>query len=165
MTVGPVSSSGSPPGFLPPSGAEALIAEVTALLRARGERMTGPRRAVLTVLAEGDEHLSAEAVLDGVTRRESGVHRASVYRTLEALSDLGIVQHIHVGHGGTTYHLVRNGTRHLHAHCRVCGVVRDLPSDLLDGVAEALSRNHQFLLDPGHVALSGTCLGCRRTDS
>lgn len=133
------------------------------MLRARGERMTGPRRAVLTVLAERGDHLSADAVLDGVTRHDPGVHRASVYRTLDALSELGVVQHVHVGRGGTAYHLVRKGGRHLHAHCRVCGHVQDLPPDLLDGVAATLSGRYGFALDAGHVALSGTCKKCTGT--
>lgn len=130
------------------------------MLRARGERMTGPRRAVLAVLAERGEHLSADAVLEGVTRVDPGVHRASIYRTLEALSDLGVVQHVHVGHGGTAYHLVPDGGRHLHAQCRICGAVRDLPSDLLDSVAAVVAQEHDFVLDAGHVALSGTCQAC-----
>ena len=141
---------------------QVVIDEVADLLRSRGERMTGPRRAVLTVLAERGEHLSADAVLDAVARFDPSVHRASVYRTLEALSDLGVVQHVHVGHGGTAYHLVRDGGRHLHAQCRRCGAVHDLPTDLLDDVADRLARRHAFVLDAGHVALSGMCRPCAK---
>ena len=137
-----------------------VIDEVARMLRARGERMTGPRRAVLAVLAERADHLSAEAVVDSLAGRDAGAHRASVYRTLEALTELGVVQHVHVGHGGTAYHLVRPGGRHLHAQCRRCGTVYDLPSDLLDGVATTLAGEHAFVLDAGHVALSGTCTEC-----
>lgn len=141
--------------------AEALVADVATRLRARGERMTGPRRAVLTALADCGGHLSSEDVVTAVARVDPSVHRASVYRTLEALSGLGVVQHVHVGHGGTAYHLVADPGPHLHAHCRVCGAVHDLPGDLLDDVAAVLARRHAFLLDAGHVALSGTCAGCR----
>lgn len=140
-----------------------VLAEVAGLLRARGERMTGPRRAVLSVLARQTDHVSADALVTLVAEQDPGVHRASVYRTLDALSDLGVVQHVHVGHGATTYHLVRPDDRHLHAHCRVCGSVRDLPSDLLDDVAAALARKYGFVLDAGHVALSGTCRRCDRS--
>src|SRR3954466_13282729 len=148
-----------------PGGTEETVAEVAALLRARGERMTGPRRAVLAVLAERDEHLSAETVYQEVSARDAYVHRASVYRTLDALSTLGVVQHVHVSRGGTAYHLVRDGDRHLHAQCRVCGAVYDLPPDLLDGVARTVARLHDFDLDAGHVALSGVCRGCAGTDA
>ena len=143
-----------------PPDVDAFVAEVGELLRARGERMTGPRRAVLTVLAADSGHLPADAVVSRVADHDPGVHRASVYRTLDALSDLGVIQHVHVGHGATAYHVVRTGKRHLHAHCRDCGAVLDLPHDLLDDVAGELVARFGFVLDAGHVALSGLCAGC-----
>jgi Fe2+ or Zn2+ uptake regulation protein len=139
---------------------DGVIADVAAMLRARGERMTGPRRAVLHVLARTSEHLTAEAVHERVAATDPRVHRASVYRTLEALSDLGLVQHVHVTHGGTAYHLVLERGRHLHAHCRLCGTVVDLPPDALDEVAATLRAGPGFVLDPGHAALSGVCRAC-----
>jgi Fe2+ or Zn2+ uptake regulation protein len=144
----------------PPLTRPEIIEDVARRLRARGERMTGPRRAVLGVLAGQADHLSAEDVVAAVTRLDVGVHRASVYRTLEALTELGVVQHVHVGHGGTAYHLVRDDGPHLHAQCRVCGAVTDLPADLLEGVATRMARHHGFILDAGHVALSGVCADC-----
>jgi Fe2+ or Zn2+ uptake regulation protein len=140
--------------------AEVLVAEVGAQLRARGERMTGPRRAVLTALAQHGGHLSAEDVIGAVAAVDPSVHRASVYRTLEALSRLGVVQHLHVGHGGTAHHLVTGHGPHLHAQCRMCGTVHDLPGDLLDEVAAVLAGSHRFALEAGHVALSGLCQAC-----
>lgn len=140
---------------------EATIRRVAGMLRARGERMTGPRRAVLTVLARDGGHLSAETVVGKVTDHDPTVHRASVYRTLEALTELGVVQHVHVSRGGTAYHLVEAAKPHLHAQCHGCGTVHDLPPDLLDDVAAVLAREHGFQLEAGHVALSGLCQNCR----
>jgi Fe2+ or Zn2+ uptake regulation protein len=142
------------------TAAGTVIEAVAARLRARGERMTGPRRAVLTALAGRTEHLSVDEVVSAVTAVDPSVHRASVYRTLEALSELGVVQHVHVGHGRTAYHLVGNDGGHLHAQCRSCGAVRDLPGDLLDGTARRLATEFGFVLDADHVALSGQCAPC-----
>lgn len=153
----------SHPRAATPADVEAVIDEVAGLLRARGERMTGPRRAVLAVLAERGEHLSADAVLEGVARHDPGVHRASVYRTLDALSALGVVQHVPVRHGGTAYHLVRDGGRHLHARCRICSDVLDLSSDLLDDIGATIADRYGFVLDAGHVSLSGVCRACTVT--
>jgi Fe2+ or Zn2+ uptake regulation protein len=121
--------------------------------------MTGPRRAVLSALAAQHEHLTADQVVTSVAERDPGVHRASVYRTLETLSALGVVQHVHVGHGTTTYHLAGDEA-HLHAQCGRCGAVIDLPASLLDDVAALVRSQHGFQLDPSHVALSGTCARC-----
>jgi Fe2+ or Zn2+ uptake regulation protein len=135
------------------------VESATTLLRRRRERMTGPRRAVLSVLAEDTGHLSADEVVSAVAELDPGVHRASVYRALEALSRLGVVQHVHLGHGSTAYALAE-GRPHVHGHCSTCGAVVDLPGDLLDDVADRLRREVGFTLDPAHVALSGTCRSC-----
>jgi len=135
-----------------------VVARTAQALRARGERMTRPRRAVVVALASTGGHLGAEAVLDAVAGIDPRVHRASVFRALHALSAAGVVQHVHEGHGSTVYHLRREP--HLHAQCRSCGVMLDVRADLLDGVGEDLARELGFALDPGHVALSGTCATC-----
>lgn len=151
------------PGRAPapdPDEVAALVEQVGDRLRAHGERMTAPRRAVLTALARSGGHVLAAEVVTAVAEVDPTVHRASVYRTLDALSELGVVQHLHLGHGGTAYHLARGGHTHLHAQCRVCGAVLDLPAELLDDVAQVLASRDGFTLDPGHVALSGTCARC-----
>lgn len=130
------------------------------MLRAKGERMTAPRRAVLTALAQTHGHLSMEEVATAVFGIAPQVHRTSVYRTLIALSDLGVVQHVHLGHGATAYHLAGVGGPHLHAQCRRCGRILDLPSDLLTEVASRMGALHGFELDATHVALSGLCAQC-----
>jgi Fur family transcriptional regulator, ferric uptake regulator len=142
-----------------PSVAE-LVEHVGGLLRARGERMTGPRKAVLAVLASSGAHLGAEDVVARVALVDASVHRASVYRTLDALCDLGVVQHVHIGHGATAYHLVHGGDVHVHAQCSSCGAVVDLPADVLESAGARMRQESGFVLDATHVALSGTCAGC-----
>jgi Fur family ferric uptake transcriptional regulator len=137
---------------------ERADAAVSAL-RARGERVTHPRRAVIDVLAALPGHPTAEQVVAAVEASDAGVHRATVYRVLEALTALEIVSHVHVGHGGTSYHLADPG--HLHAHCGSCGSVVDLPVDLLAQVRARLLERHGFALDASHIALSGRCRTCR----
>jgi Fur family transcriptional regulator, ferric uptake regulator len=142
-----------------------LVDHVGQLLRARGERMTGPRRAVLAVLAASGGHLGAEEVVTRVAEVDAGVHRASVYRTLDALCGLGVVQHVHIGHGATAYHLVHGGDPHVHAQCSSCGTVVDLPVDVLESAGRRMRQEAGFVLDPTHVALSGTCADCARASS
>ncbi|MGL5857714.1 MAG: Fur family transcriptional regulator [Angustibacter sp.] len=141
---------------------QAAIGRATRLLRARGERMTEPRRAVLWALGHHRGHLSADQVVTAVADAHPSVHRASVYRTLERLTDLGVVQRVHLGHGTTAYHLV--GDPHPHAQCRACGVVLDLPDDLLEDVRRQLDQLHGFALEPTGVALAGICSRCRVAD-
>ncbi len=129
-------------------------------LRAAGLHLTAPRRAVLAVLGSTRGHLSAEHVVAAVARTDPGVHRASVYRALEALTDAALVQHVHLGHGATAYHLADQTGEHLHLQCDACGVVMDAPVQLLGTVRRRLLREHGFALDAAHVALSGRCREC-----
>lgn len=140
-----------------------MIDIVADRLRARGERMTGPRRAVVSALAAQTSHVTAEELVGVVAGFDPRVHRASVYRSLEVLSALGVVQHIHVGHGPTVYHLVGAIGVHPHAQCRTCGTLVDLPAGLLDDVAARLRAETGFTLDATHMALSGQCATCAQS--
>ncbi len=131
------------------------------LLRSRGQRVTRPRVAVVEALTRLAGHPSAEQVASEVATAAPGVHRATVYRTLEKLADLGVVTHVHMSHGTTAYHLSDTGSEpHLHVRCRECGRVLDLPPDLLDDARDRVAAEVGFELDTGHVALSGRCADC-----
>lgn len=132
-----------------------------ATLRARGERVTTARRALLGVLAATEEHLSADDIVDRLPPAAAGVHRATVYRTLDALVRAGVVAHVHLPHDAATYHIVGPDDRaHLHLVCQGCDHIVDAPSDLLDAVAEQLDHRLDFRLAPEHVALTGWCRRC-----
>ena len=140
-----------------------VIQRTAQLLRSRGERLTEPRVAVLEVLDDRTDHLTAEQLVGEVAGRHPGVHRASVYRALDALTALGVLTHVRVGQGAGAYHLAPPHLRaHLHAQCRACGLVLDLPADTLDAVAARVAAETGFQLHPGHVALSGLCADCAR---
>lgn len=91
-----------------PSGASPRLANAVAVLRGNRERVTPARYAVLRVIEAADlsaEHLSADAIGARVAELEPRVHRATVYRTLSALTEAGILTHVHLSSTGTVYHL------------------------------------------------------------
>lgn len=143
------------------AGSGRLVDVAIGHLRDQGERVTKARRALVTVLAESDAHLSADDLADRLAELEPGTHRATVYRTLESLERVGVVSHVHLPHGPTTYHLVDEDHTHLHLLCRSCGQIVDAPHDLLDDVVQRLEASAGFRIDPDHVALTGWCRGCR----
>jgi Fur family transcriptional regulator, ferric uptake regulator len=139
----------------------AEVDEVLGLIRRRGGRVTATRRAVVAALLGGrGEHLTAEDVVARVQRSQPEVHLSTVYRTLDALQDLGVATHVHLGHGPSTYHLAVES--HHHAVCDGCGEVTELPADLFDGVARQVERDTGFRIDPAHFALPGRCRSCQR---
>jgi Fur family ferric uptake transcriptional regulator len=146
-----------------PAREQGLDTRAEALLRAAGQRVTKPRVAVLScVLAAGGNHPSAEEVLNQVALRNAGVHRATVYRTLDGLAAAGVLRHVHLDRGLTAYHVVEPEPvhEHIHAQCASCGRVVDLPREILGGTAARVREISGFELDASHVALSGYCKDC-----
>lgn len=131
-------------------------------LRAQDHRVTGARRAVIETLARHGGHPNAVELSAEIEKRHPGIHLATVYRTLEVLTELGVVTHVHMGHGAAAYHLssLVQEQEHLHARCRTCERVFDLPADMLDPIRTRLADESDFVLDPRHVALSGACRAC-----
>ena len=144
------------------------IAAAIDQLRERGERVTKARSALIEVLADCEDHLSADDIADRMDSDAGGkgaatAHRATVYRTLDSLVRAGIVAHVHLPHGAATYHQIDTDRAHLHLLCRECGEIIDAAPDLLDGVRRDLLRSAGFRLDPDHVALTGWCRRCAPT--
>lgn len=140
--------------------ADIVVAAAAARLHARGERVTTPRTAVIRALARMPGHVTAEQVAACLPNGLGKPHLSTVYRTLERLTELGIVTHVHVGHGPTAYHLTESV--HLHAQCRACSAVLDLPVEVLDSAVADIAKIAGFALDLEQVVLAGICADCRK---
>ncbi|WP_157811206.1 Fur family transcriptional regulator [Microbacterium lacus] len=141
---------------------DATAAAAIAVLRQAGERVTGSRRAVLEVLASRSEHLSADQVAAALESEQTPVHRATVYRTLERLAEIGVATSMQVTGGAAVYHLAAVGQthEHLHARCRSCGEVFVLPPAVLSDAVARVAADRGFVLDPAQSTLVGLCAEC-----
>ena len=82
------------------------IEDVAAAIRAAGGRLTATRRLVLEALFEAEGPISAELLASRLARRGPAFDLPSVYRNLERLEALGVVRHVHLGHGPGLYALL-----------------------------------------------------------
>lgn len=141
------------------SGANAVRAAL-ATLRERGERVTYPRRAVISALADKSDPMTADEVVEAL--EASDVHRATVYRTLDLLVTAGIVSHGQRTGAAARYHLLAVGSAHdhLHGNCRACGKIVPLPANALDDVVDLVRAATGFSLDADHSLFSGLCADC-----
>jgi Fe2+ or Zn2+ uptake regulation protein len=98
---------------------------ILALLRARGGRVTTSRRAILESFLGVGGHVTAEALTTRVQIGQPDVHESTVYRFLDELERLGVVDHVHLGHGPAVYHLASDA--HHHLVCEGCGKVVEVP--------------------------------------
>jgi Fe2+ or Zn2+ uptake regulation protein len=89
---------------------------------------------------------------------------ASVYRNLETLERIGLVRHVHFGHGAGLYALTR-AQGYEYALCERCGEVLAVPSRELDCVRETLDGLLGVEPQFSHFPIVGLCRRCRRADT
>ena len=129
-----------------------------AELRRRGYRLTPQRQFVLEAVGQLG-HATPEEIVTAVRRTASGVNISTVYRTLELLEELGLVQHAHLGHGASTYS-VTSDDDHVHLVCRDCGGIEEAPPSVVATVVAELAATRGFTVDVGHFAVFGRCRDC-----
>ena len=152
-------------------------------LAAAGHRRGGARRALLELLAGQECALSAQemedalrkdalgertAVSDGAGRRAGGqprrtraVSRASVYRILDELEQLGLVQRVDTGQAMVRYERVcERGEHHHHLVCDECGVVMPFSDAALERAIETLSQRVPLAVSEHEIVLHGSCRDC-----
>jgi len=131
--------------------------------RANGGRVTTARREIVSVVLGGTEHehLTADEIGRRIQDEHPEIALSTVYRSLDALAELGVLEHVHMGHGPAVYHLTHE--RHVHLVCRGCGVVLELTDDALTDVAAEIERTTGFVIEPSHFAINGRCADCAAT--
>jgi Fur family ferric uptake transcriptional regulator len=128
-------------------------------IRDEGGRVTMTRRIVVEAMLAGpSHHLTANDVVDAVRARQPAFHRSTVYRTLDRLAELGVVDRMQIGSGPAVYHLSHRP--HHHLVCDRCGAVHEAPAGLLDGVVARVAGETGFVVDPAATPLHGMCSAC-----
>lgn len=120
--------------------------------------MTTARRSVLTELVTATHHITADELAERVQASHPDVHLSTIYRTLDTLESLGVVDHVHLGHGRAVYHL--SDERHQHLVCEECDAVIEVPDDIFDELRSSVQRRYGFRIRPHHFAVAGRCQSC-----
>jgi Fe2+ or Zn2+ uptake regulation protein len=136
------------------------LEEILELLRQRGGRVTTARRAIIATLLSSRNHVTADELAEQVQAAHPDVHLSTIYRCLDTLEKLELVDHVHLGHGRAVYHLTDE--HHQHLVCESCGAVVEVPDDVFDDLAGRLRREFAFTLRAGHFAVAGLCRRCAR---
>jgi Fur family ferric uptake transcriptional regulator len=130
-------------------------------LQEAGYRHGGARTAVVEALAGHDCAVTALDLDEELRRRKPAVARASVYRALEQLEALGLVQRIEVARGTAGYERVEpGGHHHHHAICRRCGRMVPFEDPSLERAIAKLSDEISFDVTDHDVVLRGRCERC-----
>ncbi len=137
----------------------------------KGLRMTLPRQVILEVLDTSDKkYMTAEEVYMQVHEEYPGIGLATVYRTLNLLSDMGLVSKFEFGEGKARYELTERGQREKHNHLLVCShcfrVIKysdfsEEEKKVYADIEEKLEKTYDFSVKRHVVQYYGICSDCR----
>lgn len=136
------------------------------MLREKGLKVTNQRLLVLEIMAEHPgEHLTVEEIYELVKKQYPDIGLATIYRTVQVLIDLRVIDKISFDDGFARYELEENkldSHHHHHVICQECGQVMSFEDDLLDNLEQALHETLGFMVTDHEVKLYGYCRACAK---
>jgi len=121
--------------------------------------LTKQRKAVLEVIREAEDHLTANEVFESARRLLPGISFATVYNSLRFLKEQGMIGEVRFGNDAARYD--RTLERHDHAICNVCGKLIDLALPIPDEILKKGERLSKFKAESIEIVLRGMCPDCR----
>ena len=134
--------------------------DLTVVLERASLRPTRQRTEVLTALAASGKPITAQSLHAKLARRSSAPGLATVYRTLQALADAGLVRTFPAADGELSYKLC-DPEHHHHLICERCGRVEEIPSCEMEGWATKVAAPRGFSVTTHQADIYGLCKRCR----
>jgi len=136
---------------------------LTNRMRAKGLRLTHQRKILADLLDSAEVHLDAEAVYRRARRRDPHIHRATVYRTLNTLKKLGLVDELDLMHvtGDRHYYEIRPSVFHIHLVCMKCGNVEEPSGPFWEEMRGRVQRETGFHPEVMRLEMGGRCVDCQ----
>lgn len=144
---------------------EERLNRVKQQLQQSSYKLTPQREATVRVLIENEaDHLSAEDVYLKVKEKAPEIGLATVYRTLELLAELKVVDKVSFGDSVSRFDLRKEGSEHFHHHlvCMECGRVDEIEEDLLPKVEERVENEFNFKILDHRLTFHGVCKDCQQ---
>jgi len=132
-------------------------------LHEAGFKLTPQRELTVEVLLEKEkEHLSAEEIYMLVKAKNTGIGLATVYRTLEILTELQVINKLTFQDGIARYDLSMNNENHQHHHllCLKCGNIEEVKNDMLLEIEIEIEKEYQFIVKDHRLTFHGICKNC-----
>lgn len=137
------------------------IQDFKGTLHSQGMRLTGQRKLILQVLEDAGGHLDAESVFERAHKRDERVSLATVYRTLELLKKMGLVDQHYTSreHLREVYEPV-GANEHYHFSCIKCGRVIEFQSPMIDRARRQLAQELGIKVLHACACFEGYCASC-----
>lgn len=128
----------------------------------RGFRRTAARQAILDTFINCEGHITADSLAERVRQENPTIGRMTVYRTLDLLSELGLIRPIYHGTGAAHFVLLEQG-RHHHLVCNDCGVTIEFEHCGSAAISEVLSEQYNFEIQAHMLEFYGICEHCQQS--
>ena len=130
-------------------------------LSAPGLRVTSQRALILEIIRHGRGHLDADEIYRRARKKQPRISLSTVYRTLQTLKKLGLVEELHFDEAHHHYE-IKPPTEHHHLVCVACGTVVEFECPLSQKMQEDVSREKGFEVTDVEVRMRGYCPKCRQ---
>ena len=130
-------------------------------LNVTGLRVTNQRALIMEILRQGDGHLDADEVYQRARKKQPRLSLSTVYRTLQALKKVGLVEEVHIGET-RHYYEIKPTAEHHHLVCLECGRVVEFHYPLARLVKINITAAKDFEIIGSEVRMTGYCPACRR---
>ena len=136
--------------------------ELLTQVEARGIRLTAQRRALIEIMQEASAHLDAANLLELARKRDPKINRATVYRTIELLKRLGVIDELDLMHlnGEKHYYEVKTQQDHLHLACFGCGEIREFATPTFERLRQEIGVKNDFQIQVVRLEVGGLCSAC-----
>ncbi len=129
-------------------------------LQDNGYRLTEARRAVVNLVAGASRALTPLEVFEKARKKNPALGLVSVYRTLEKLEELNLIQRVHQPGGCQAFIAASRGHAHL-LLCKRCGEVAFFEGDDLDALIKSISKKTGYNVSEHWLQLFGLCATCQ----
>jgi Fe2+ or Zn2+ uptake regulation protein len=131
-------------------------------VEAKGVRLTAQRRALIETIQQADTHLDAASLLKLARKRDPRIDRATVYRTLDLLKRLSLIDELDLMHinGEKHYYEVRTQKDHFHLTCLACGRVSEVSGPTFERLRQEIAEKNSFDIQVMRLEVGGYCRRC-----
>jgi Fur family transcriptional regulator, ferric uptake regulator len=129
-------------------------------LEKNGCRITAPRKAIVELLTSSQRALEPMEIFDLIRVNQHNIGLVTVYRTLEKLESLGLIQRVHQDDGCHMVMKALPGHQH-YLVCNHCGVTTLFEGDDLEGLIEGVEKSTGFQVQDHWLQFMGTCPACQ----
>lgn len=135
-----------------------LLQELTL----RGVRITGQRKILIETIQSADRHLDAATLLELARQRDKEINRATVYRTIELLKKLRLIDELDLMHlnGEKHFYEAKTEIDHIHLACFECGKIEEFTTPLFEELKAQISQKKGFHIRVTRLEVGGRCRQC-----